>query len=132
MERIVRTIRGKDSPPTGSAADAVTIAPRMFSLHPHRSMASDLLHRVIFVRQSSATYQLEKSTVRFFLLGFVAIAGIAGAIVFGRKLDDAPPGTEQSKEIKSLDILDRPNRQLQIYGDLVRLVTRRRGNVVRF
>ena len=53
-------------------------------------------------------------------------------IFFGRKLDNRAPETEQSKEIKYLDILDRPNRQLQIYGELVRLVSRRRANVVRF
>ncbi len=38
----------------------------------------------------------------------------------------APPGTERSKEIKSMDIMQRPNRPLHFYGDIVRLANRRR------
>jgi hypothetical protein len=37
----------------------------------------------------------------------------------------APPGTERSKEIHAMNILDRPNRPLHFYGDTVRWAHRR-------
>jgi hypothetical protein len=37
----------------------------------------------------------------------------------------APPGTERSKEIHAMNILDRPNRLLHFYGDTVRWAHRR-------
>ena len=37
----------------------------------------------------------------------------------------APPGTERSKDIHAMNILDRPNRPLHFYGDTVRWAHRR-------
>jgi len=37
----------------------------------------------------------------------------------------APPGTERSKEIHAMNILERPNRPLHFYGDTVRWAHRR-------
>jgi hypothetical protein len=37
----------------------------------------------------------------------------------------APPGTERSKEIHAMNILERPNRLLHFYGDTVRWAHRR-------
>jgi hypothetical protein len=64
--------------------------------------------------------------VRCLLLGLVVIAGMAGVqSAFAENWTVAPPGTERSKEIKAMNILDRPNRPLHIYGDVVRLANRR-------
>ncbi len=38
----------------------------------------------------------------------------------------APPGTDRSKEIKAMNIMERPNRPLHVYGDVVRLANRRK------
>ena len=37
----------------------------------------------------------------------------------------ATPGTERSKEIHAMNILERPNRPLHFYGDTVRWAHRR-------
>jgi len=37
----------------------------------------------------------------------------------------APPGTERSKEIHAMNILERSNRSLHFYGDTVRWAHRR-------
>ena len=38
----------------------------------------------------------------------------------------APPGTAKSKEIKQMNIMERPNRLLHFYGDAVRMANRKK------
>lgn len=66
--------------------------------------------------------------MRYLLFAMVAIAGLMDVGSASASWTIAPPGTEKSKEIKSMDILDRPNRVLHFYGDAVRLANRRRGD----
>ena len=67
--------------------------------------------------------------MRHLLFAMVAIAGLIDIGSASAGWTIAPPGTEKSKEIKSMDILDRPNRVLHFYGDAVRLANRRREKV---
>ncbi len=70
--------------------------------------------------------------MRYLLLGLILTAGLVCAnSALAANWTIAPPGTERSKEIKSMDILERPNRVLHFYGDTVRLTNRRRSNTVR-
>jgi hypothetical protein len=70
--------------------------------------------------------------MRYLLLALILSAGMNWAnSAFAGNWTIAPPGTERSKEIKSMDILDRPNRVLHFYGDTVRLANRRRSNTGR-
>jgi hypothetical protein len=64
--------------------------------------------------------------MRKFLLAVVAVAALMDAAPAMASWTIAPPGTEKSKEIKEMNILDRPNRVLHFYGDAVRLANRRR------
>jgi hypothetical protein len=68
----------------------------------------------------------EVVTMRKFLLAIVAIAAIVDVIPASAAWTIAPPGSEKSKEIAEMNILDRPNRLLHFYGDAVRLANRRR------
>ena len=64
--------------------------------------------------------------MRCLLLSLVAIAGMVGAhSSLAANWTIAPPRTERSKEIKAMNIFDRPNRPLHFYGDVVRLANRR-------
>ncbi|HTQ40803.1 MAG TPA: hypothetical protein VMJ32_17405 [Pirellulales bacterium] len=64
--------------------------------------------------------------MRRFLLAIVAIVALVDVAPVRASWTVAPPGTEKSKEIKEMNILDRPNRVLHFYGDAVRLANRRR------
>jgi hypothetical protein len=76
--------------------------------------------------------QPEKQLMRSLLLGLILTTGLVCAnSAFAGNWTIAPPGTERSKEIKSMDILERPNRVLHFYGDTVRLSNRRRSNAGR-
>jgi hypothetical protein len=70
--------------------------------------------------------------MRYLLLGLILTAGMIGAnSAFAGNWTVAPPGTQRSKDIKAMEILDRPNRVLHVYGDAVRLSNRRRSNTGR-
>jgi len=64
--------------------------------------------------------------VRKFLLAIVAVAAMVDVLPASAAWTIAPPSTEKSKEIKEMNIMDRPNRLLHFYGDTVRLANRRR------
>jgi len=65
--------------------------------------------------------------MRCLLFGLVATVGlIDAAAVKANNWTIAPPGSERSKEIKAMDIRERPNRPLHVYGDFVRMGGRRR------
>jgi len=64
--------------------------------------------------------------VRKFLLAVVAIAGMMDVTTASASWTIAPPGSQKSKEIAEMNIMDRPNRVLHFYGDAVRLANRRR------
>ncbi len=65
--------------------------------------------------------------MRHLLFALVAVACLIDIGTAQASWTVAPPGTEKSKEIKQMDILDRPNRVLHFYGDTVRLMNRRRS-----
>ncbi|HZZ29380.1 MAG TPA: hypothetical protein VFE46_15390 [Pirellulales bacterium] len=64
--------------------------------------------------------------MRRVLFAIVAVMALIDVAPVNAGWTIAPPGTEKSKDIKELDILDRPNRVLHFYGDAVRLANRRR------
>jgi hypothetical protein len=64
--------------------------------------------------------------MRKLLIAVVALVVLAEVIPASASWTIAPPGTEKSKEIKEMNIMDRPNRLLHFYGDTVRLANRRR------
>ena len=64
--------------------------------------------------------------MRRIVIALVMVAGLIDIASARAGWTVAPPGTEKSKEIKEMDILDRPNRVLHFYGDTVRLANRRR------
>jgi hypothetical protein len=64
--------------------------------------------------------------MRKLLLAMVTVVALIDVAPVHAAWTIAPPGTEKSKEIKDMDILDRPNRVLHFYGDAVRLANRRR------
>ena len=64
--------------------------------------------------------------MRKLLIAMVALVALADVIPASASWTIAPPGTEKSKEIKEMNIMDRPNRVLHFYGDAVRLANRRR------
>ena len=64
--------------------------------------------------------------MRKLLIAMVAIVALAEVIPASASWTIAPPGSEKSKEIKEMNIMDRPNRLLHFYGDTVRLANRRR------
>ena len=64
--------------------------------------------------------------VRNFLLAVVAVAAMMDVMTASAAWTIAPPGSEKSKEIAQMNIMDRPNRVLHFYGDAVRLANRRR------
>jgi hypothetical protein len=67
--------------------------------------------------------------MRFFVFSLVAIAALATSGTAGaNSWTVAPPGSQRSKDIKSENILDRPNRVLHFYGDAVRFANRRRSS----
>ena len=55
----------------------------------------------------------------------LAVAILMSAAAAKASWTIAPPGTERSKEIHAMNILDRPNRPLHFYGDSVRWAHRR-------
>ena len=55
----------------------------------------------------------------------LAVAVLLGASSVQASWTVAPPGTERSKEIHAMNILDRPSRPLHFYGDTVRWAHRR-------
>ncbi len=60
---------------------------------------------------------------------YVLAAVVLGAFLLGTRPAHAqwtiaPPGTKRAKEIKSMDMLDRPSRPLHIYGTFVRWMNR--------
>jgi hypothetical protein len=59
-----------------------------------------------------------------YILAAVLVTVFLGPSLVDAQWTIAPPGTKRSKEIKSMDILDRPNRPLHIYGTIVRLRNR--------
>lgn len=63
--------------------------------------------------------------MRHVVFAMVALLGLIDIGSAGAAWTVAPPGTEKSKEIKEMNILDRPNRMLHFYGDAVRLANRR-------
>jgi hypothetical protein len=69
----------------------------------------------------------ERFKMRYLLFGLIATAGlIDAAAVKASTWTIAPPRSERSKEIKAMDIMERPNRPLHVYGDFVRMGSRRR------
>ncbi len=65
--------------------------------------------------------------MRYVLYALIAAFALLGVgVAEAAPWTIAPPGTERSKEIKAMDIMNRPNRPLHIYGDVVRLANRRR------
>jgi hypothetical protein len=68
----------------------------------------------------------EDFAMRKFLLAVVAVAMLIDVAPAMAAWTIAPPGTQKSKDIKEMNILDRPNRVLHFYGDAVRLANRRR------
>ncbi|HEY2880903.1 MAG TPA: hypothetical protein VGJ15_00685 [Pirellulales bacterium] len=59
------------------------------------------------------------------LIAAVIVAGMFDVGSARASWTIAPPGSEKSKEIKEMDIMDRPNRLLHFYGDAVRMANRR-------
>jgi hypothetical protein len=71
--------------------------------------------------------------MRQLVLALMATVGLIGAnSACAGNWTVAPPGTQRSKEIKTMEILERPNRVLHVYGDTVRLANRRHTNGARF
>ena len=64
--------------------------------------------------------------MRKFLLAIVDVAAMMDVTTAGASWTIAPPGSEKSKEIAQMNIMDRPNRVLHFYGDAVRFANRRR------
>jgi hypothetical protein len=64
--------------------------------------------------------------MRKLLIAVVALVALAEVGPASASWTIAPPGSEKSKEIKEMNIMDRPNRLLHFYGDTVRLANRRR------
>lgn len=64
--------------------------------------------------------------MRYILFALIAIAGLVDVGTASASWTIAPPGTQKSKEIKQMNIMDRPNRILHFYGDAVRLANRRK------
>lgn len=62
--------------------------------------------------------------MRYILTAIVLVVFSLEVIPASAQWTIAPPGTKRAKEIKSMDILDRPNRPLHIYGTWVRLRNR--------
>lgn len=63
--------------------------------------------------------------MRKLLIAMVALVALADVVPASAAWTIAPPGTEKSKEIKEMNIMDRPNRVLHFYGDAVRMANRR-------
>ena len=63
--------------------------------------------------------------MRKFLLAVVAVAAMMDVATASASWTVAPPGSQKSKEIAQMNIMDRPNRVLHFYGDAVRLANRR-------
>jgi len=74
--------------------------------------------RISFTQEESKMRQLALAVVAS--IGFVAVDSAVAA-----NWTMAPPGSARSEEIKSQDILNRPNRPLHVYGDFVRWEHRR-------
>jgi len=62
------------------------------------------------------------------LLALVAVIALLDIGTAKAAWTIAPPGSEKSKEIKQMDILDRPNRLLHFYGDSVRFANRMKSS----
>jgi hypothetical protein len=63
--------------------------------------------------------------MRYVLFAVVAAVGLIDIAPARAAWTIAPPGSEKSKEIKEMNIMDRPNRLLHFYGDAVRMANRR-------
>jgi hypothetical protein len=75
--------------------------------------------------QESLSLQ-EKSKMRELVLAMVTLVGLVAVdSAVAANWTMAPPGSARSEEIKSQDILSRPNRPLHVYGDFVRWEHRR-------
>jgi hypothetical protein len=55
--------------------------------------------------------------MRFFLFALIAIVGLIDVGTASAAWTIAPPGSQKSKDIKAMNIMDRPNRLLHVYGD---------------
>jgi hypothetical protein len=64
--------------------------------------------------------------MRYFILALIAVVVLVETGTARAAWTIAPPGTARSKEIHELNIMERPNRPLHVYGDVVRLANRRR------
>ena len=62
------------------------------------------------------------------LLALVAVVALLDIGTANAAWTIAPPGSTKSKEIKQMDIMDRPNRVLHFYGDTVRMANRRKDS----
>jgi hypothetical protein len=58
-------------------------------------------------------------------IAILAVTVLMSAVSAQASWTIAPPGTERSKEIHAMNILERPNRPLHFYGDTVRWAHRR-------
>jgi hypothetical protein len=91
-----------------------------------RSEALHYCGRIVPKQRLSNFFNCEVDVVRKFLLAIVAVAAMMDVTTASASWTIAPPGSEKSKEIAQMNILDRPNRMLHFYGDAVRLANRRR------
>jgi hypothetical protein len=73
------------------------------------------------------SFLCEVLNMRKLLFAAVALVMLANVVPASAAWTIAPPGTEKSKEIHDMNIMDRPNRVLHFYGDTVRLMNRRRS-----
>jgi hypothetical protein len=64
--------------------------------------------------------------VRIFIYSLIALLAFTEARAASAAWTIAPPGTAKSKQIKSMPIMERPNRLLHVYGDAVRLANRKK------
>jgi hypothetical protein len=99
------------APPDGRTIGAKHCTEVAVGLFPNKDYPTSSTSEVVIVRQ--------------FLLAIVAVAAMVDVLPASAAWTIAPPGTEKSKEIKDINILDRPNRLLHFYGDAVRLANRR-------
>jgi hypothetical protein len=76
------------------------------------------------IRKSKINWSIIMRTIVYAVVAAIAILEVGA--VQAATWTIAPPGTDRSKEIKSMNIMDRPNRPLHFYGDIVRLANRRR------
>jgi hypothetical protein len=96
-----------------TSADLLSMAIRVIA----RSLTPSVA-RISLTQEESKMRELVFAVVA--LVGFVAVDSVGAA-----NWTVAPPGSARSEEIKSQDILNRPNRPLHVYGDFVRWEHRR-------